>query len=622
MSNKPWYDEASRPGALWAAVDEAIGYSADRSARLLHCSRLYGDTMHTRYGGMNTEPQRRAINRGVNRPLSLNIVRNMVDTATSKLTLTRPGAEWLPLEGDFSARQAAKQRKDLVDGSFDAGGFWPLRRRAIKSAALYGTGVGKVVELFGRVAYEYVFPSEVIVDERECMTRAPLNIYQEHSIAKDLAIAKWPGHREAIEKAASPTRARNGGLGGSTDMVLIREGWHMNPQPGKAGVQCATLQDEVLYRRPFRRKHQQLAQNQLSVGPFVFWRWSEEPLGFWGSGLGDQLSSIQWEINQLLRMIQNNMYLGANIKIFLERGSKVIDAQLSNDLRAAIVDYTGTPPQYHVHDVITNQVLQHLQTLIQAAYEITGISQSSASGQIPSGLTGSGRAQLVYQNIESKRFVSVQRQDEEAVVAAHHQTVELAQEIQERDGSFKVHLAGKNWVYEVNSKEALAEQGEMQLKPTPASQLPHDYASKVALAEQFQANGWADAEEAMELAEIPNTDAFLTVRLAPRKLIESMLERMLERGEPVQPAPRMNLQMAHSMGTQAYNHAVLNKYPQENVDLVNNWLLVIEEMMAPTPTDAGAQITPDMAQPGPSQPSGLPVDGLPPVTPAPQTMLQ
>lgn len=616
-SKQEWWEDDTAE-SMWACVDDIVGRQRFRLDQIVHHTRLYGDGELYRQGAYSTAGSSRpAASKG--KPLSLNIVRNQVDTVVSKLALSKPGVEYLTVEGDFSLQEIAKQRKLFIDGVFTQSEFWQLRQRCLKNMALYGTGIGKAINLFGRCAFEYVFPGEVIVDESEALVQAPLNIFQEKPYDRQRAIAKWPHAKKEIERAQSPG-SYHLGRSPSKDQVLIREGYHMHPEPGEPGVQIGAIQGKVLYRRAFTRAHQQLASNLVSVGPFFFWRWSEEPLGFFGSGLGEQLSGIQWEINQILKLIQNNVYLGANIKIFLERGSKIVDAEISNTLRGALVHYTGTPPQFHVHDVITNQVIQWLGDLIQRAYEISGVSQSSAQGQIPSGLTGSGRSQLVYQNIESKRFVSVQRNDEAAVRAAAQQAVELGQEILEQEGKYEVHAPARNWILEIDTKTALQDVGAMQVQSLPASQLPHDLASKVAFAEYLQQIGWASVEEAMEMADMPDTNKFLAMRLSPIKLVEKQLEKMLEQGEAVTPLPRQNLQISQQLGTFAYNHAVLMGYPEDRIDLLNNWLTTVERMLTPAQQDAGAQGAAAVDGSAPSSQVGP--GGLPPVQPAPQTLMQ
>lgn len=643
--NTLWWQQSERElaGALWDTVEELWDMQSYRRSQIITHARLYGDREIAQFAGLKYERARtsgtvragRSI--GQQKRLSLNVVRNMVDTATSRLTLNRPGVEWDTSYGDFTLQQIAKQRKMLVDGHFHEGDMWHLRGRNVKNAVLYGTGCAQTVERFGRVCYEYVFPGELLVDELEAATQSPANIYRDklydRERAKQLFAKNNSRLAKAIDEAPGPSN-HHYGRRGSRDQVVIRCGWHVDIDPeGKQGLAVAAVRDAVLYKKPFVRKHQQVNLNNVSVGPFSFWRWSEETTGFWGSGLGEQLYGIQCEINSLLRLIQNNMYLGGNIKVFLERGSKIVDAQISNALHGALVEYTGAKPEFHVHDVITNQVIQHLETLIRYAYEITGISQISAQGQMPSGLSGSGRSQLVYQNIESKRFVMFQRNDEAAVKSLAQQTVELARAIAEDQGTYKVRYHDDNWIEEVDAKEALKDTGVMEVRATPASQMPHDYAGKVAFAEYMQQIGWVDQEQAMALADVPEVNKHMQLALAPRRIVEKHIELMLEKGEPQMPVPRIDLQLAHRLATAAYLHGMQRGIPQENLDILDNYILTIEAAQAkaaqnagspgggagvplPTATDAAAAAGAAGAPPSPDAPLAPP-----PVMPA-QGMVQ
>jgi hypothetical protein len=607
-------ERSELPSAVIAAADRVSDRQSYRRGQLIHYLRLYGDRAIQGWVGSSAAgypTARRTLGSGPTdgRRLSLNVVRNMVDAATSKLVKGRPRPQNLTSAGDYTLQRVAELRDKFIEGHFHAGDFWQLRQRCIKNMALLGTGVMYVLEHWGQVRYEYVFPGEVLVDDAEGIYGEPRNLYRQRCVDRTVLMERYPRARAAIENAA-PADNRYFGRDQQSDQVLVTQAWHLPSGPkANDGRACAVVDGEVLYESKWKRES----------FPFLFWRWSDEPLGFWGVGLAEQLSGIQLEINQLLRMIQNNMYLGGNIKVMIERGSRVVDAQISNALRGVLVEYTGTPPQFHVHDVITNQVIQHLQTLIQSAYEISGISQLSASGQLPANMAGSGRAQLVYHNIESERFITVGRNDERAVMQAGEQTLECARDILKRDGSYKVFYHDKNWIEEVDAKEALQEVGTFEMTVTPASQLPHDYAGRVAFAEQMEARGWLDQDEAIDVADLPDIKRLSKMKLSSQKLIDKAIEMVLERGEYIPPIPRMNLQMAIQRATNAFVHAYLQKYPPERLDLLNDWIEQCQDQLQaatePAPgasalpaesSEAAPIVSPDAAPGAPIPPEALP----------------
>lgn len=550
-----------------AAAQRIEQQQSYRKGQILHYLRLYGsraDKVGSRWTqGKGTESFRE----DVRRRLSLNVVRNMVDAATSRLSKGRPSPQSLTSAGDYSLQRQARMRDKFIQGHFYQGEFWALRDRVIKSQALLGTGVVQTFERYGKVCYEYVFPGELFVDDAEAMLAYPRNIYRIAPFDKQVLKALFPAQAAEIESAQTSS-----GLGkDSGEQVTVYRAWHLPSSPdAKDGRYCAAIEGATL------GKPQKWTRDKF---PFSFWRWSEEPVGFWGSGLGEQLSGIQLEINQLLRMVQENCYRGGNLKVLLEHGANILESEINNSLRGTVIRYNGTKPDFHVHDVISNQILSHLQYLVQSAYEITGISQLSASGQIPGGLAGSGRAQLVYKNIESERFVTVQRSDEAAVLDVANQTINTGRDILERDGSYKIQYRAENWIEDLDAKEALEDLGPFEMQVLPASQLPHDYAGRVAFAGELEAKGWVDRDTAMDLADVPDVNAAMELELAPKRLIDSEIEKILEDGQNFVPTPRMNLQLAYERGSRAWQHARLKNYPPERLDLLNTWLEQIQDLM-------------------------------------------
>jgi hypothetical protein len=600
------------PNAVIAATERVDDRQSYRRGQLLHYLRLYGDRAVHGYAGtadVGQFPRRRTLGSGPveGRRLSLNVVRNMVDAATSKLTKGRPAPQNLTDAGDATLQKLAKKRDKFIQGHFHKGDFWHLRSRCIKNSILLGTGAMHVMEHWGQVRYEYVFPGELLVDDAQGIYGEPREMYRQRCIDRAVLTERFPRVRDAIENAA-PADRRYFGRDSQSDQVVVTQAWHLPSGPkAKDGRACAVIDGAVLYDDKWTR----------DGFPFAFWRWSDEPLGFWGVGLAEQLSGIQLEINQLLRMIQNNMYRGGNIKVFVERGSRIIDAQISNALQGVQIDYTGTPPQFHVHDVVTPQILSHLNTLTQSAYEMSGISQLSASGSLPAGMAESGRAQLVYHNIESERFLTVARNDERAVMEAAEQTLQTARDILEKEGSYKITYHAKNWIEELEAKEVLQDVGTFEMKMTPASQMPHDYAGKVALAEHFEAKGWIDASEAREMAELPDTAAKMEISLSSPRLIDMCIEKILEDGEYIAPVPQMDLTMAIDRGTRAFVHAYVRKYPDENRDLLNTWVEQCKDMLTASqePAPGAAVPTPTAESPIPPDAPGAPIPppvGMPP----------
>jgi hypothetical protein len=519
----------------------------------------------------------------------------------------RPRAVCRVARGDWSLHRKARNRERFLEGCFYEGDFYGLRSRAIKNAALMGDGILKVVEHHGRVRYENVFPGTLLVDELEAAeTKQPRTVIQVRCYDRGVAKALWPGHDAAIEAAMAPSAAAYG-RDPVSDQCLVYEAWHLPSGPKEKDgrhVIVVDSNDGLLMSERWESER----------FPFARWLWSDNPLGYWSDGLGEMLTGIQFEINQILRLIQNNTYLGGNLKILVQKGSNIADAQISNTLRGAKIEYVGQPPVFHTHDIVTEQLIRHLWTLVEQAYNVTGISQLSAQGEIPSGLAGSGRAQLVYKNIESERFANFARGDEIALKDISVLTFDAVKRIAEREGKYEVRAPSKNWLYTLDAKDLIAEDGDFEFQVQSASQLPHDLAGRIAIGEQLTSLGWLGKDQAMALADIASDlDAELALETAPQELIDQAIEQILEEKIPQQVLPYQDLQLTVRRGALAWQRAQINGAPAESLDLLNQYIQAAIDLNTPPPVSDEMQGQPGAVPPAPTPPPAPPM----PAGPAP-----
>jgi len=398
----------------------------------------------------------------------------------------------------------------------------------------------------------------------------------------------------------------------------VVEAWHLASGPeAKDGrhvivIDKATLLDEAY---------------QHEAAPFAVMRWSEDTLGWYGTGVAQELTGIQYEINQLILGIQSAMYMGGNLKILLERGSKIVAAHLNNDIRGTVVEYSGTPPAWIAPDTVSNQMLSQLQWLVDQAYAVTGISQMAARSEVPAGLSGSGRSLLVYQNVESQRFLTVQRQYERFFMDLAKRVLEAAADLYEQDGDFVVTHLGDDWAEKIGFQDIAGDEDEFHIQVFPTSLLPATPAGRLAMVEQLRMGGYIDAAQGKKLLDFPDITSEMDMDLAPGELIDERIGLIVEKGEYHGPHPRMDVELALRRATLAYQRAELRHVPQDRLELLGQFIDECSDLLevavaasAPQPGAAG----PEMMPPGAEMPMGdagmVPPNGagapLPPGPPA------
>lgn len=602
-------DEVHGPLMSW--IDKTRGDQSARRSRLAHYFRLYGDRDLARFSAAATPGGRSAMRQAssLDRRLSLNIVANSVDTFVGSQVKERMRATYQSMGGDYRLQRNARKRERLIDGIFYENNVYAQRARAIKMCAITGDGFLRSVPWMGRARIEQVFPGEVLVDLRDAMYGDPMCIAFEHCIDREQAKKLWKGAAKAIEDAPQADKLAYG-RDPSSDQIMIFEAYRKASAPGVGdGMHAVIVDGATILAEPYKRTFFELAH----------WRYSEDPSGYFGTGLGELLTGLQFEINQVLKLIQAGVYNFGNVKIMVPQGT-VVDEQIHNSLYGAFIEYTGSrPPQFQVNDVFTPQIFQYLQWLVDISYQITGIGRSAATGEMPAGLAQSGRAQLVYAKQSSERFATFSRVDEQAFLDLARATQAVASDLSQ-DGEYRVRHVGKRWMDEMNVKEIFSENAESyELQVMASAQLPNDVAGRAALFDFLEQRGYvtrSDVNRNLELGG--DIEAEATLRAAPQDLIDLQIERILEDNdlEGNLPDERMDLQLALERGTLAFNRERLLGASEEDIDALSQWLDHVQNLLNPEsttlPADSGQP--PALPAPAPTIPGA---EMVPPAGPLP-----
>lgn len=510
--------------------------------------------------------------------LAINVVKSCIDSATSMITKSRPRPAFLTDGGDWQLQTKAKKRGQFVEAVFQEQNAYHLGQRAFKNGGIFGTGILKVCREHGKVRIENSFPGEVFVDDYEAIYGEPRTFFQVRTMDKLVLSELYPSAKKDIADAPSPD-SRTYGRATIADQCEVFQVWHLASGPDAGdGMELTCIQGADLDARPYR----------WESPPFACFRWNEEPIGWYGTGIAQELTGIQWEINKLVRSIQLAMHHAGSFKILIENGSKVVDAHFNNDLRGLLLHYSGTPPQVISHESVHPQMIQMLQFHIDQAYAITGISQLGARSEMPAGVTGSGRSMLVYQNIESERFVHVQRQYELMYMELAERVLEAASDLAD-DGDLSVKYTDPDGKYitELTFDEIDAPADAFRISVTPSSMLDRTLAGKFAQLEQAQGNGWIEPREARKLSGLADLQAEMDLQNAPIELIDQRIARILEKGELLSPHPRMDLELALKRAVLAYQRAELRGVDPKNIEKLGDFIeSVLDQLGVPTDEDS------------------------------------
>lgn len=571
-----WWKEPEEDQFLHitAVTNGIIESQSYRQIQNLRYARLYANQEILGFGvGLYDRTNQTAISNRI----SYNVVKACVDTACSKIAKMRPRVIALTSGGSWSLQQRSKKLSKFIAGVFKDSNAYQEMSAAFQDAAVFGTGAVKVYHDGERIHTERVFINELIVDDAEGVYGKPRQMHQIKYISKDVLIDMFPEKAQEILNASGQIkfdRALPSSFSG--DMAVVRESWHLRSgKNAKDGRHCITIENCTLLSEPYERDY----------FPFIIMRWSRKLLGFFGMGLGEELLGIQIEINKLLRDIQSAQNLACVPRVLIESGSSVVEDHINNKI-GSIVKYTGTKPDIVTANAMPSELYNHLETLFNKAFSITGISQLSASSQKPAGLN-SGVALREYQDIETERFALVSQHYEDCFIQLGEQIIDLASELAELNPQLSITVPGSNLIEEIKWKDIKVGQDQFLLQLYPASLLPTQPAGRLQKVQELLQSGMINQTTAKALLDFPDIEDAMDMELAAWNDIHAVIEHIMETDEYSAPEPFMNPQLCIQIAQSYYLKAKTRRVEEEKLELLRRFIedsaALIEAAQPPQP---------------------------------------
>ena len=545
--------------------------------------------------------------------LRLNAIAAVIDTITSKLAVEQPRVVCLLNGADFQVRAKSKDLQSFIDAVLESSGAYTELLKAFRDAEIFGTGIVRLQEEFGQIKAERIYKHEIVIDEQEAFYGKIGQLFQCRTLARYKLLELYPKKAKLV--AASGFQAPDSGtqkLPETADLVSVTEAWYKPADPETPGrhVVCTDagiLEDEEWNKQDF---------------PFVFLHWKEPIFGFWGDGIVEDLQSLQIEINRLLISVQKAMRAASNPMIFIPAGSAISKMHISDEI-GAIIPYVGKEPTIRVHQTVHPEILQQIEYLYRKCFETTGVSQLSASGVKPAGVTAQV-AMRELQNIETERFSVVQRSYSKAFVECAKKMIGIVRDLYETHQEVVVKLKGKEFLDSIDWAKIDLTEDQFELSLDTANKLPLTRAGRIsALTEWLQA-GIIQPDEWREAMDMPDLNEEAKLRNAPQEFIREVVNEILYKGNLIPPENHDNLTFAYKYSIMAYQKAKLEHYPDDRVELLSQYISLIEAKMdeaaqqaAPPPAPP---ILPGPQGPGQAPPMAPPVSPelsqLPPITPS------
>lgn len=592
----------NRPRKWWKA-----GSQAERCMQLLDTATFLKETQQFRYrqaaqftklysnlplfGLVGTSLNKLTYNNQLplDRP-TMNVIQSCVDTLVSKLTQSRPAPVFLTDNGDYKARNMAKQMNKFIGGELFQTKAYDIAREVLRDACVIGTGAVKVYAEHGKVKLERRLVTELMVDPNDALYGEPRQLYELKLVDREVLADLFPKERSVVE-AAEQSYAESQGDSNRTaaDQVMVVEGWHLpsGPDAGDGRHMIACISGSLLDEKWEEDKF-----------PFVWLHYCPRMLGMWGQSLAEQLMGTQIEINKLLMTISQSINLVGVPRVFVEDGSKVVKAHLNSQV-GAIVTFKGTKPSYEVAPCVPQELYGQLTRLVEYAYQQSGVSAMSAASQKPAGLD-SGEAIREYDDIQSDRFADLNRRYDNMFIDLSYQIIEKASQIAEDEGSYQTVFPNKDGTKEIDLPKVDLVKDPFVIQCYDASSLPKDPAGRLAkITEMIQA-GMISVQEGRRLLNYPDLEQNEKLANASEERILQYLDKIVEDGDYTPPDPFMNLQLAKDLSNQYYNLYCSAKLEDDRAEMLRTFnsqaIALMTEATQPPPQAMQPQAAP-MPQP-------------------------
>lgn len=621
---KSWWLE--EPEKVWSSVEAAVSVleSAQITRRMLNIkfSRLYSNM--EAIGFPYSTLMRGAPDNSSNNRITLNIIQSVIDSVAAKVAKDQPKVTFVTTgSDDYFLNIRAGNLTKYMGGLFKQSEVYDNCELVFRDACVVGTGFLMIKKEDGEIKTEWCASDEIRIDELDGMKQKPRSIHRVTLVARDQLMLQYPEYEDKILSAVSALQGKVA-VQSTTEMCRVIESWHLKgTKKSKDGVHCITIENCTLFYEEYEKDY----------FPVVTFRWMPRPLGYFGRSITEEIMTIQVEINKILRTIQQSQELAATPIVFVPNEAEVAEDVLMSNVIARMVPYSGGQPPSWITPTAQNQeVYNHLNSLIQWAFQTVGLSQTSASGMKPAGVDSAVAIREV-SDIETGRFAMVANRWEKFFVDIARIMTDMSRDLYVDDPSLAVTYPEKKLLKEIKWKDVDLKEHPFDIQTFPTSQLPDTPAGRIQTITEYIQNQWISKERGMELLNLdPDLEQEVNIQTASLRLTEKWVQEMLESGTYHKPEPLMNLQLAQQTAQGIYTQSVYNGAPEDRLQLVRQFIMECVDMLnppAPPPSPDQGQPQggppPDQGpQPGQQPPPGTQPtpQGPPPQAPQQAPLLQ
>lgn len=537
--------------------------------------RMYCGLSVYSYAGSNVSKMDRTKTLPDDRP-TFNLIQACTDTLVSRLSQNKPQPKFLTDNADYKQRHLAQRLNQFVLGEFYQTKFYEKAAMMLRDCIVMGTGCLKVYAgEDNKVCVDRKMITNLYVDDNDSLNGKPEQLVELMLMDRDRALAKWPEAKEIIMETPNsyPDNAPDSGRT-TADQIMIVEGWKLasGPNPDEPGYHpgrhvivtlSGILEQEVYHKVKF---------------PFIFMRYSDPFLGFFGQGLATQLFGTQMSLNRILYTIARAITLVGVPRVFIEQGSKVVKAHNNNEV-GVIITYSGVKPSYEVAPANAPELYAERDKLIQYGFQQCGVSAMQATSQKPQGLN-SGAAIRSADDISTDRFAALSKKFDDAHIEGAYLITDTAMDIAKETGKYQTVYPNKDGTKEVDLPAMKFLQDPFVIQCFSESALPRTPAGRMQWVTEQVQSGMLTIKEGRRLMRSPqDLESNEQLDNASEERIFQILDAIVEEGKYTPPDPFMDTQLATELTVKYYNLYMAAKLEESKAEMLRTFFQQVQAIV-------------------------------------------
>ncbi len=562
--------------------------------------RLYSGLSVYSYAGSNVARMDRSKTLPEDRP-TFNVIQACTDTLVSRLIQDEPSPRFLTDGADYKKRHLAQELNQFIAGEFYQTKVYIKGQKVLRDGIVMGTGAMKVYRgEDDKVWLDRVMVTDLYTDDNDSLNGEPQTLFQLKLVDRDRLLAQNPKMKRIVLETPQSYPDNNPDSGRTTaDQVMVVEAWKLpsGEDPDSPaympGRHVITTIFGVLVDEPYNKPK----------FPFVFFRYSDPFLGYWGQGLATQLFGNQLSINRLNYTISRAILLMGVPRVLVEDGSKISKAYIDNQI-GTIVPYRGVAPQFITMESNAHDLYEERDRIIDYAFRQCGVSNMQATGQKPQGLN-SGEAIRSYDDINTDRFTTLSKKYQEFYIELAYLITDLAKDIAEETGKYQTVYPNKDGTKEISLPQMGFLKDPFVIQCFSESSLPRTPAGRIQTVTEMVQAGMITLKEGRRLMSAPDLEDNEKLDNASEERIFQILDKIVEDGKYTMPDPFMDLQLASELSIKYYNLYMASNLEEKKADMLMKFFTQVQTLISgsqPTVPQTPTPVPTANPQPTPTSP--------------------